>query len=360
MAEKAGFTPEKLGSACRLLDQEVADGKLGAAALLVARNGIVAVERSYGRLRRDPAAPECRPDTVFLVASISKPITVMGFMKLVERGRVRLEDPVTKYLPEFKGDAREKITVRQLLCHASGLPDMLPDNVELRKRQAPLKDFVAGTLRTPLLFPPGTKVSYQSMGILLAAEILERTTGQKLDTFLQKEIFAPLGMSHSSMGLGKNRIEDTVQVDLPLVGDVPQTEADRAWHWNSPYWRTLGTPWGGMHTTVGDVARALEAMLDGGKPVLKQETAQAMVSDQNKGLNTPWGLGWKVGAGAFYEGSPAALFGHGGATGTLCWADPGRQIVFVLFTNRPEVNDKTDFRKRVSAAVAQAAASVSY
>lgn len=356
MAEKAGFVPEKLGFACRMLDQEVTSGKVGAAALLVARRGIVAVERSYGRLRRDPAAPECRPDTVFLVASISKPVTTMGFLKLVERGRVGLQDPVSKYLPDFQGDAREKITVRQLLCHASGLPDMLPDNVELRKRQAPLKEFAAGVMRTPLLFPPGTRVSYQSMGILLAAVILERITGQKLDAFLQKEIFAPLGMRHSSMGLGHNRIEDTVQVDLPQSGDTPQTEADRAWHWNSPYWRTLGAPWGGMHTTVGDIALILEAMLDAGRPVLKPETAQAMLTDQNQGLNTPWGLGWKLGAGALYDGSPAEVFGHGGATGTLCWADPSRQIVFVLFTNRPGVSDKTNFLQRVAAAVAQAAA----
>ena len=356
MAEKAGFVPEKLGMACRVLEQEVTSGKVGAAALLVARDGVIAAERSYGRLRRDPSAPECRPDSVFLVASISKPITALGVMKLVERGRIHLNDPVMKYLPDFRGDAREKITVRQLLCHASGLPDMLPDNIPLRKRQAALKEFVAGTLHTPLLFPPGTKVSYQSMGILLAAEILERVSGQKLDAFLQKEMFTPLGMRHSSMGLGRNRLEDTVQVDLPQTGDVPQTEADRAWSWNSPYWRDLGTPWGGMHTTVGDIALALEAMLDSGRPVLKPETARAMVTDQNQGLNLPWGLGWKVGRGAFYDGSAPEVFGHGGATGTVCWADPGRKIVFVLFTNRPGVNDKTDFLHRLSGAVADAAA----
>ncbi len=356
MAEKAGFAPEKLGLACRMLEQEVASGRVGAAALLVARDGLVAAERSYGRLRRDPSAPECRPDSVFLVASISKPVTAMGVMKLVERGKIRLDDPAMKYLPEFRGGPREKITVRHLLCHASGLPDMLPENIALRKRQAPLKEFVSGALHTPLLFSPGTKVSYQSMGILLAAEILERVSGQKLDAFLQKEIFAPLGMRHSSMGLGRSRLEDTVQVDLPQAGDVPQTEADRAWSWNSPYWRNLATPWGGMHTTVGDIALVLEAMLEGGRPVLKPETAGAMITDQNPGLNLPWGLGWKVGRGAFYEGSAPELFGHGGATGTLCWADPGRKIVFVLFTNRPGVNDRTDFLRRMAGAVSAAAA----
>jgi CubicO group peptidase (beta-lactamase class C family) len=229
---------------------------------------------------------------------------------------------------------------------------MLPENVELRKRQAPLQGFVARTMRTPLLFQPGTRVSYQSMGILLAAEILERVTRQKLDAFLQKEIFGPLGMRRSAMGLGKNRIADTVQVDLPQTGDVPQTEADKGWHWNSPYWRTLGAPWGGMHTTVGDIALALDGMLDEGRPVLKPETARAMVTDQNPGLNTPWGLGWKTGKDAFHAGSPPQAFGHSGATGTLCWADPASRVIFVLFTNRPGVNDPTDFPKRLSAAVA--------
>jgi len=356
MAEQAGFVAEKLGLACQMVDQEVASGAVGAAALLVARNGMVAVERGYGRLRRDPGARAVAPESVFLVASISKPVTVTGVMTLVEKGRVRLDDPASKYLPELKGDGREKILVRHLLSHASGLPDMLPENVEMRKRQAPLREFVAKSMTTPLLFAPGTAVKYQSMGTLLAAEILERVTREKLDAFLQREVLGPLGMRRSAMGLGKNRIEDTVEVDLPKEGDVPQTEADHSWHWNSPYWRGLRAPWGGMHTTVGDIALLLQAMLEGGKPVLKPETALAMRTDQNRGLNQPWGLGWEVGAGANYPGSAAEVFGHGGATGTLCWADPSRGIVFVLFTNRPGVNDKTEFRERVAKAVSDAAA----
>jgi CubicO group peptidase (beta-lactamase class C family) len=356
MAERAGFVPEKLGLACRMLEQEVSSGRVGAAALLVARDGAVAVERGYGRLRRDPAAPECRPDSVFLVASISKPITAMAVMKLVERGTLRLDDPAAKHLPEFRGGGREQITVRRLLCHASGLPDMLPENIELRKRLAPLAEFVKASLRTPLLFEPGTKVSYQSMGLLLAAEIVERLTRRKLDAFLQTEVFGPLGMQQSAMGLGRRRIEETVQVDLPAAGDVAQTDADRPWNWNSPYWRNLGAPWGGMHTTVGDIAVVLQAMLDGGKPVLKPASAAEMLTDQNRGLNTPWGLGWRLGPDAFYPGSPPEAFGHHGATGTLCWADPARRMVFVLFTNRPGVNDPTDFPIRLSAAVSAAAA----
>jgi CubicO group peptidase (beta-lactamase class C family) len=351
---KADLPSDEFEAAVRLVKQEVASGAVGAAALLVARNGVVAVERGFGRLSRDPSSKLCQSQSVFLVASISKPVTAMAVMRLVDQGRIHLDDPVKNYLPEFNGDGRERITIRNLLSHTSGLPDMLPENVELRKRQAPLKDFVAGTVRTPLLFPPGSRVSYQSMGILLAAEIVERLSGQPLDAFLQREVFARLKMRHSSMGIGRRNIADTVQCDLPSSGDLTMSASDRAWNWNSPYWRKLGVPWGGMHSTVGDIHLLLQAMLEQGSGVLKPELAEAMVADQNKGLNRPWGLGWEVGQGAFFEGSPARAFGHKGATGTLCWADPDRKLVFVLFTNRPLAHDKDKFLERVSKLVSDA------
>jgi CubicO group peptidase (beta-lactamase class C family) len=351
---KADRPSDEFEAAVRLVEQEVASGAVGAAALLVARNGVVAVERGFGRLSRDPSSKPCQSQSVFLVASISKPVTAMAVMRLVDKGRIHLDDPVKNYLPEFNGDGRERITIRNLLSHTSGLPDMLPENIELRKRQAPLKDFVAGTVRTPLLFPPGSRVSYQSMGILLAAEIVERLSGQPLDAFLQREVFARLKMRHSSMGIGRRNIADTVQCDLPSSGDLTMSASDRAWNWNSPYWRKLGVPWGGMHSTVGDIYRLLQAMLQQGSGVLKPELAEAMIADQNKGLNRPWGLGWEVGQGAFFEDSPARAFGHKGATGTLCWADPDRKLVFVLFANRPLAHDKDKFLERVSKLVSDA------
>jgi CubicO group peptidase (beta-lactamase class C family) len=200
-AEKAGLDPVKITAAIHMVEQEVASDAVGAAALLVARNGFVAVERGYGRLSRDPASPRCRPDSVFIVASISKPITTLAVMRLVDQGRLRLDDPVVKYLPGFTGDDRQRITIRNLLTHTSGLPDMLPDNIALRQRHVPLADFAAETFHTPLLFPPGTRQSYSSMGILLAATIVERLSGQPLDAFLHQEVFTPLGMTHSSVGL---------------------------------------------------------------------------------------------------------------------------------------------------------------
>jgi CubicO group peptidase (beta-lactamase class C family) len=353
--QKAGLLPERLDAAVRLVEEEVASGAVGSASLLVARNGIVAVEQGFGRLSRDAGAKPCRSDSVFLVASISKPVTTMAVMRLVDQGRLQLDDPAQKYLSEFTGEGRERITIRNLLSHSSGLPDMLPDNIELRKRQAPLKDFVTGALHTPLLFPPGSRVSYQSMGILLTAEIVERVTGKTLNSFLQQEVFHPLKMKHSSMGIGKRKIGDTVRCDLPSSGDLIMSATDGSWNWNSSYWRNLGVPWGGMHTTVGDIFRLLQATLEGGRAVLKPKLVKAMITNQNEGLNRPWGLGWEVGEGTFFEKSPAKAFGHGGATGTLCWADPDRQLVFVLFTNRPLANDSGKFLRRVARLVSEAA-----
>ena len=352
--EEESVKPGPFKAATQLIQEQVESGLVGAAALLVEHNGKIEVEQGFGSLARKTGAKPCRSDSVFLVASISKPVTAMAVMKLVDQGRIALDDPVQKYLPEFTGDGRERITIRNLLSHSSGLPDMLPDNIELRKRHAPLKEFVAGALRTPLLFPPGTRVSYQSMGILLASEIVERVSAMPLDRFLQREVFGPLKMRHSSMGIGKRKIEDTVQCDLPARGELRMQDSDASWNWNSPYWRSLGVPWGGLHTTVGDINRLLQAMLENGRPILKPALGESMIANQNAQLDKAWGLGWAVGENALYDGASAKVFGHSGATGTLCWADPDRKLIFVLFTNRPLDNDPGQFLRQVAKAVSDA------
>ncbi len=160
-----------------------------------------------------------------------------------------------KFIPEFRGGDRERVVIRHLLTHTSGLPDMLPENEELRKRHAPLREFVTATCRTPLLFTPGTKVSYQSMGVLLAGEIVERITGRPLREFLRRQLFQPLGMRNTSLGLGGRKIPDTMQC---------QVDEHTDWDWNSPYWRDLGSPWGGAHAAAGDVSRLLRCFVNPG------------------------------------------------------------------------------------------------
>ncbi len=268
-------------------------------------------------------------ESVFLLASITKPMTAVGVMKLVDRGELGLSDPVRKYIPEFR---HERVLVKHLLSHTSGLPDMLPENEALRKRHAPLQDFVAGACRTPLLFEPGRELRYQSMGILLAAEIVERLTKQKLADFLKEILFRPLKMELSSLGLGGRNIRDTVPSQLRASSD---------WDWNSAYWRNLAVPWGGGFASAGDVVRLLEYFLGPDERVLKPETAKSMIADQNSSLDKGWGLGWAV-------DRKKKTFGHSGSTGTLCWAHPATKTCFVLLTGKPADESNAGFLTPIS------------
>lgn len=317
MAAAAVLKNGRVDEACAKVLAATASGEVSAATLYVQQGGQV-FEQGFGKAR---SARE-----VFLLASITKPMTAVAVMKLVERGQISLEKAARTYIPEFRGGDRDKVTVRHLLTHTSGLPDMLPENTELRKRHAPLKDFVAGTCKTPLLFAPGTEVRYQSMGILLAAEIVERITGQSLREFLKAEVYAPLGMTSASLGLGGRRIADTAQ---------SQVTGDDDWNWNSPYWRDLGAPWGGAHASAPDVAKFLEYFLHPRDGILKASTARQMVTNQNAGLNKPWGIGFLVDGTAYGKSCVANTFGHWGSTGTVAWADPQKDLIMVLLTTKP-------------------------
>ena len=195
----------RIDEAEALIRKQVAGG-VESVALYVERAGEVLV-RGYGR---------AQPQSVFLLASITKPMTAAAVLILADRGELRLTDPVSRFLPEFRGEGRERILIRHLLTHTSGLPDMLPENEALRQRHAPLRDFVQGALRTPLLFAPGTRFHYQSMGILLAAEIVERLVRRPFRDFLREQVFRPLGMRDTSLGLGGRRVDELVRSQVPV------------------------------------------------------------------------------------------------------------------------------------------------
>jgi CubicO group peptidase (beta-lactamase class C family) len=353
----AGMSEAQLERASGLIQGEVESGRMGAVALLVARRGRVVLHQGFGRLYAAPDAPVVRPDSVFLLASITKVVTACALMLLVERGRVSLGDPVNHYLPEFTGGERNKVLLRDLLRHTSGLPDMLPENIDMRRAHAPLSEFVRHTTTTPLLFVPGSQFRYQSMGILLAAEIVERLAGTRLRDFEKKEIFDPLGMKDSSLGLGGRRLSD-----LGICAPTLNTDSadDECFGPNSLYWRDLGCPWGGMHSTTTDLSILLQTFLDGGahagKQVFSNATVKAMTSDQNVDLLAPWGLGWALGRShlwnAFGDLVSEKAFGHAGSTGTMVWADPETQVVCVILTNRPYSVDNGRFLRLVSSAVA--------
>lgn len=301
------------------IELATASGEVSAAALFV-RRGSDQLARGFGKAR---GAGE-----VFLLASITKPMTAAGLMKLVEQKKVALADPVNKYIPEFQGGSRGRVTLHHLLTHTSGLPDMVPENTGLRKRQAPLSAFTAATCRVPLLFEPGAETRYQSMGILLASTIAERITNTPFRDFLRQEIYTPLGMKDTSLGLGGRKIADTAWCQTPGSGD-------EEWNWNSPYWRDLGAPWGGAHSTVEDVGRFLEFFLHPRNGVLRAATSQQMIRNQNAATNKPWGFGFMVERGTFGKSCSPRTFGHYGSTGTVAWADQEKDLICVLLTTKP-------------------------
>ncbi len=221
---------------------------------------------------------------------------------------------------------------------------MLPQNVALRAAHAGLDQFVAGICQCDLLFPPGTRVSYQSCGFAMQAEIIERVTGMRLRKFLHARLFAPLGMARSALGLRDDLRPSLVDAVLPagMVGTD--------WHWNTDYWRNLGVPWGGMFSTASDLTRLLRLFLDGGQAdgqtILSRATVAAMTRDQlaERGIAVAsaerpeaWGLGWMLRNPRFGDLASPRAFVHGGATGTPAWSDPDRQLTCVLLTNQPAV-----------------------
>jgi serine-type D-Ala-D-Ala carboxypeptidase len=337
-----GMSAARLDRVVECLEAETARGQVTSASICVAREGRVVLHRGFGRLNERPDAPRTEPDTVYILASISKPIAVSGLMLLVERGDVVLSDRVQRYLPEFEGAHKDTAQVWHLLSHSSGLPDQLPQNTDLRRAHAPLSQFVAGALETPLLYEPGKGFGYHSMGTLLAGEIVERVTGRRQRDFLRDELFKPLGMTRTTLGLGELKVEQTA-----IVQTGPETEDLRSWGPNTRYWRDIGHPWGGVHSTTGDLAILLQTFLEGGAygstRLLSPTTVAAMTRDHNGELRAPWGLGWALRDSLvwnhFGDLGSARTFGHVGATGTVAWADPERQLLCALLTTR-SVSDR--------------------
>ncbi len=276
-------------------------------------------------------------DAMFLLGSISKPISATAVATLFDQGKIRLDDRVTKFLPAFTGDGRDEVTIRHLLTHISGLPDQLVNNNELRRQHAPLTEFVEQATHASLDFAPGGRYQYSSMGILLAARIGEIVSGSDMLTLVDRNVFQPLEMKHSAQGLGRFNLEE--MVSCQMEGAAPESgSGDRQakeWDWNSPYWRKLGAPWGGTHASAPDVAKFLGEFLGARGNVVKPETARLMIKNHNPAGLTPRGLGFGVGEGSGSPGCSAQSFGHTGSTGTLCWADPASDTTCVVLTSLP-------------------------
>ena len=316
----------QLEAASQILADSVKYGQVRAATI-VAHIGSHSIERAFG---------EANLDRSFLLGSISKPICVSALMSLYDKQAFQLTDLVQKYLPEFNGEGRERVSMQHLLTHVSGLPDQLPNNAKLRKSHASLSEFVAETMRVPLRFEPGTKYEYSSMAILLATEIAHRLSGKNFLQLVDETVFKPLQMTRSAIGLGDLKPESTVPFQTehaaPEAGGGDPSAKD--WDWNSRYWRALGAPWGGVHASARDVTKFLAAFVNINERFLSSETANLMIRNHNPEHLVPRGHGFALGP-AICKNCSQGAFGHTGSTGTIAWLDVARNTGCVILTSLP-------------------------
>ena len=349
-----------------LLSAEVDADRLMGCAVQVSVNGTPSPPIVVGRRRLSDPAVLVEPDTIFLVASITKPIVAAAVVRLVEEGHVVLDDPVTQYVPEFGANRKEDVQIRHLLTHTSGLPDQIPENRAFRESKKPLSDFVARICELPLSFEPGTRISYQSSGIAMLGEICERITGTSLADYLHEQFFAPIGLKDTQLRMAERSDRES---DVKIAGEgLLHGGAGTDFDWNSDYWRGFGAPGGGMLTTTEEMTRLLLLFRNGGeldgKRVMTEASVSRMIEDHSSTIpgmtaehckRQRWGLGWRLSgpkADVFGDLVSDDTFGHGGATGTLAWVDPARDLTCVIFTNDPE--GAKSLRGRISNVVVSA------
>jgi CubicO group peptidase (beta-lactamase class C family) len=294
------------------------------------------------------------PSACLVSSSISKTTRRNRRDGTKDRGKLALQDRVVKFVPEFHGAGRDEVTIQHLLTHTAGLPDTLPQLRQLLAREAGLDEFFAATCQLALLFKPGSAVSYSNLGVLILKEAMERITGLPLRQFLASEVFEPLAMNATSLGLGGRPVESMVLNQPPRSEGASPTTL-------TPYHRELGTPWGGIHSTAPDLTRFLHYFVNPESSPLKRETVREMLQNHCAGLNQPWGIGWmlanshdvsygipptwhRYGLSSLLsnpEQGPAfglrcspSTFGHYGVSGTIAWADPQRGISMTLLTTK--------------------------
>jgi CubicO group peptidase (beta-lactamase class C family) len=347
--------------------QGITRGAYPGAALVVGRHDTILFARGYGRLTWSRASSQVSADsTIYDLASLTKVLaTTTAVMILVERGRVALDAPVVRYVPEFTGPGTEAITVRHLLTHTSGLRATLPLHREAPDAAAALAMALAAT---PIA-RPGSRVLYSDVNAIVLGEVVRRAAGEPLDRFSEREIFTPLGLSQTLFRPPRRlapRIAPTgVWHGRPVAGIVNDANAAK-----------LGGVAGhaGAFSTAADVARFAQVMLRGGalpngRHVLRAETVRVFTTRvPPPGGGREWrALGWQAVPTGEEVSSAGTLFGpqsygHTGWTGTSLWVDPERDLFVVLLTNRayaPRARRSFTVVKDVRGRVADAAARAS-
>jgi CubicO group peptidase (beta-lactamase class C family) len=357
---------QKSSSVARAIEPFVNDGTVAGAVTLVAGPDQILALDTVGFANLKTKEP-MTGDTMFWIASMTKPMTAMAVMMLAEEGKLSIDDPVEKHLPEFKGQWLMKennkengtllvkpprpITIKDLLTHSSGLIGKSP----LQQNQLDtltLRETVITYALSPLQFEPGSKWSYCNPGISTLGRIVEVLSGTPYAEFMQQRLFTPLGMKDTTfwpteeqaariaksykMNADKTALEETPIVLL----SQPLTSKNR-----------MPLPAGGLFSCAPDLVKVYQMVLNGGtlngRRYLKEETLKLMTSSQLGDMKVSFTEGMNMGLGFHIVNSPQGVteslspgtFGHGGAYGTQAWIDPQRKLIMVLLIQRADIGN---------------------
>jgi CubicO group peptidase (beta-lactamase class C family) len=320
-------------SAFDVLKNAIAARSFPGASVAVTFRGQLAALQGFGRFTYEPDSQEVQADTVFDLASVSKVVaTTTMAMLLYEHGLLDLNAPVVGVVPEFaRNEPRcRQVTFRMLLAHSSGLPAY-----EKLFLQGPSPDeLLATAFGVRLTADPGTRAEYSDIGFIILGVALERLADEALDTYCQREIFGPLGMSHTTFNPAaaqRSSIPPTVD-DWTFRNRVVQGEV------HDENASALGGVAGhaGVFSNAEDLAIFAQTMLNGGAPILRPETIQMFTQRESTPPGTSRALGWDTPSAPSQSGkylSPRS-YGHLGYTGTSLWIDPERQLSVTVLTNR--------------------------
>ena len=316
--------------------------------VLAMQDGKILFRKAYGRQTYDPNSPQVDMETVYDLASVTKMVaTTLAMMKLVETGKVKLDDPLSRYLPYLKHTDKQHITIRQAMSHMARLKAFDSYWKEASTSDEPFESVLRQVVATPLL--PQVGYVYSDLGFILLGDLVQYVSGQRLDIFVHRHFYSPMGLCNTlynplEHGIDSLRIaptEDDRHLRHRVVRGVVHDE--------NAY--TMGGVSGhaGVFSTADDLARILQMLLDGGvydgKRYLKEETINTFNTCYYAGQGCRRGLGFDKpllsgsGGSACDEVSKGS-FGHTGFTGTMVWVDPEYRLIYIFLSNRvyPNVN----------------------
>jgi CubicO group peptidase (beta-lactamase class C family) len=346
--------PQREESISDLLAGRIEAGDFPAAVYLVAERGVVRFSGALGDAVRDPERRAATFDTIFDLASLTKPlVTGMLLALLVERGAVGPDAPVADYLPQFGAEDKRAITVRHLLTHTSGLPAWLPLYLASNGERARVLDTIAAQ---PLEREPGARVVYSDLGFITLGLLAERVSGTPLAELARREIFGPLALARTFFNP-----EEALRTEVAACESggnayergMCETGASFEKAAHAGKWREA-TIWGEVHdgnafflggaaghaglfSTARETLRLAEQFLPRTSELLKPETCALFRTNMTEGLNEARSFAWQLAATPESTAGPRLppeAFGHLGFTGTSCWIDPARERVLILLTNR--------------------------